>query len=383
MFPGRTTYTAIVTLCRQPNESFGYRTYEDLEAAREAKPRLEVRYEHRKLDDGVWAFDKPDLLELHRTLAKRYFAIGDHRELSIGVGLQTLWGKAYTLQAEKVGKRVVRAVGLDGEAHSFERAVVRPLCRNEGFYPFRPDNADAWVIFPYEVKGSEFREIGWSELHKKFPVTAEYLTSQRKEIRKAVEGNPERDRWHLYTRPQNIASQANPKVLFPSTAEDTIAASDPVGDVYQDNVRICSLSVNGSGIDLSAVAGILNSSLFNALAKLKAGLSDGGWRQFNRQFMDLVPFPLARLKGERSKALAKLADSIQEVQEKYLTKEGEAERQALRQLLESQWRKLDEAVEDLYELSAEERTVARRYPRRLNRIDLLVRQNRPVVESGD
>ena len=374
IFDGRTTYTAIVTLSRQQNDEFAYRTYLDLAAAQAADPLLETRYKRASVGRGVWAFDQPDLLGLHDALAKRHGVIGLHRQMSIGVGLQTLWGKAYTLRASHVGPRTVRAAGLGGDERSFERGALRPLCMNKGFYPFRRNNADAWVIFPYDVKDGEFTEVRWTDFKTRYPNTAKYLDEHRKEIRDAVAVNPERERWHLYKYPKNLVAQTRPKVLFPMTIEDTMASADLEGSVYQDNVNINGLQFLGNGIDLQSVAAIFNSSLFNALAKLKAGLNEGGWRKFNSQFATLVPFPLKNLDASWLGKLRTMAEDIQEAQESYVVAAGEAERGGIRSLLERHWRTLDEASEEIYALTPQERAVARRYPRGVDRIDLLTRQ---------
>ncbi len=382
VFAGRTTYTTILVL-QKGCEAFRYRTYADRAAAQAEKPSVDARISIEDVGPGVWSFDQPDLLAVHRELGRRHGLIGQHREISIAVGLQTLYGKIYQLEPVDVRKLTVVGRNGFGDEVTIERRALRPLCRNRGFYPFRRDNADAWVVFPYQVDGDVAREILWPEFKKSFPKAAAYLDAHRKQIRDAVETESGANRWHLYTRPQNLAVQARPKVLFPSTIEDTIASADLEGDVYQDNVRINSMSVASDAVDLVAVAAVLNSSVFSALARLKAGLSDSGWRQFNRQFAELVPFPLAALRsGDASKRLRHLATQIQTMQESFDPNggAGEGERQAVRSSLESLWARLDAEVEALYGLSPDERAVVARYPRRVDRVALLHRQ---VTEPDD
>ncbi len=45
------------------------------------------------------------------------------------------------------------------------------------------------------------------------------------------------------------------------------------------------------------------------------------------------------------------------------------------------WAKLDEAVEELYGLSREERAVIARYPRKVDRVKLVLRQARGATRS--
>ncbi len=382
VFPGRTTYTAILVL-RAGSESFAYRTYADLAGAQVDRPSVNATFQTRKLNDEPWSLDEPDLLEVHEELAERHKTIGQHREFEISVGLQTLYGKIYQIQPTEVTARTVRGVNGLGAEVVLERKALRPLCRNRGFYPFRTDNADAWVIFPYDVEGESATEINWPDFQRRFPKAAAYLEHNRSTLRNNVELEDGRDRWHLYTRPQNLVAQARPKILFPMTIEDSAAAVDLEGDVYQDNVNVNSLSLRSGGVDLVGIAAVFNSTVFSALARLKAGLNDAGWRKFNKQFAEVVPFPLAALRSETdtTKQLVKVAKAISDHQNQLRKTASEGERLAVRGTLSALWTQLDELVESLYQLTAQQRRVISRYPRKVDRVDLPLRAS--TAENGE
>jgi hypothetical protein len=324
----------------------------------------------------VWSFDQPDLLNVYHDLAKRHGVIGQHNKLQISVGLQTLYGKFYQFEPVEVKPRTIVGKNGEGDIATLERAALRPLCRNRGFYPFRTDNADAWVIFPYDVLDGRSSELEWKEFKERYPKTASYLEERKKALLKAVEVEQGANRWHLYTRPQNLVIQARPKVLFPMTIEDTMAAVDFVGDVYQDNVNVNSISTPGiAPQQLKAMAAVLNSTLFSALARLKAGLNDSGWRKFNRQYAEPVPLPEDIYHAKANvKLLSSLADKITELQSKSVGAASEGARTGYRAAVESLWSQLDNAVESIYGLCKEQKDVLKNYPRRVNRFDLLSRQ---------
>ncbi|HEX5008772.1 MAG TPA: N-6 DNA methylase [Planctomycetota bacterium] len=375
VFPRRTTYTAILVLARDSQE-FGYRTYLDRATAEAGAPSLQDSIRIADIDDGVWSFDQPDLMRVHAELVARHGTIADHKRLQISVGLQTLWGKLYQLEPIEVRERTVQLKSaLASETVTLERGALRPLCCNRSFYPFRRDNADAFVIFPYDLEDDGPREIGWKNFKKRYPKAARYLEEHRRELKDAVQVPEGADRWHLYTRPQNLEAQAHPKVLFPSTIEDTIASVDGEGDVYQDNVRVNSLSVSGNTVDLLAICAVFNSSTFSALARLKAGLSDSGWRGFNRQYAELVPLPLGALKDKKvSSDLSTLARKIQATQEQLLGASAEGAKGALSASLVRLWGQLDDVVNAAYGLTDRQLSVVARYPRRIDRVELLHRQ---------
>ncbi|MFH0921400.1 MAG: N-6 DNA methylase [Fibrobacterota bacterium] len=375
IFAGRTTYTAILIL-QKGSPSIHYRTYATLEDAAARKPRVDCKLKWDVIDSNVWSFDQPDLLEIHNDLSRRHGTLADRTELQISVGLQTLYGKLYQFEPVEVKSRTVVGKNGEGEVVTLEKAALRPLCRNRGFYPFRTNNADAWVIFPYDIIDGQSSEIGWKEFKERFPKAASYLEERKKALLKAVEGEEGANRWHLYTRPQNLVVQAQPKVLFPSTIEDVIAAVDENGDIYQDNVRINSISFSHATVSqLKSIACVFNSTIFSTLARLKAGLSDSSWRQFNRQFAELVPFPVGIIRNDANmKLLSSLADKITELQSKSVGSSQEGARTGYRAAIESLWDQLDKAVETIYGLSKAQKEILKRYPRRVNRFDLLTRQ---------
>ena len=384
VFPGRTTYTAIMVL-RQGSPTIAYSTYADRPAAEGARPCLEAELRATDLDDNVWSFDQPDLLAVHRALAARHGTIADIPGVKISVGLQTLYGRFYQFLPLAVTRSTVRGRNADGEEVLLERKAMRPLCRNRGFFPFRRDNADAFVIFPYDVNDEGFSEIRWREFKDRFPRTAAYLDGHKRALKEAVEVPDGPDRWHLYLYPKNLVAQTRPKVLFPMTIEDTVAAVDEVGDVYQDNVNVNSLALPASREKLVAIAAIINSTTFSALGRLKAGLNDAGWRKFNRQYAELVPFPWKRLTDAASANLCGLADQIQKIQEQLRGTDSEGARQGLRMSLASLWDQLDADVDELYALRPDERAVIKHYPRKVDRVELVLRQTETAAgeESDD
>jgi type I restriction-modification system DNA methylase subunit len=382
VFAGRTTYTAILIL-EKNSPSVRYRTFASHEDAIANLPNVQCAIKWDSIDQNVWSFDQPDLLEVHQELVRKHGTIAHHSELQISVGLQTLYGKLYQFEPVEVKPRTVVGKNGEGEIITLEKAALRPLCRNRGFYPFRKDNADAWVIFPYDILEGRAMEIGWKDFKERFPKVSAYLEERKRKLLKAVDAEEGANRWHLYKYPKNLASQANPKVLFPMTIEDTVASVDIFGDVYQDNVNINSVSFVGSTTDqLNAIAAVFNSALFNALARLKAGLNDSGWRKFNRQYAELVPFPSAIINDPAViKTLSNLAERIGELQTKSITSGTEGAKTGFRATIESLWRQLDEAVESVYGLTKSQKEVLMKYPRRVNRFDLLIRQT--VISDND
>jgi SAM-dependent methyltransferase len=280
LFDGCATYTAMMILSHGAHE------------VRYRAAGHSVRVKTEDLGDAPWNFGGAELRELDARLAARHGRLGEYAALRICVGVQTLYGRVY---------RIVDGKNGFGEAVDIERAALRPLCRNRRFTPLRRELADAFVIFPYDGD----REIQWSEFAHRFPRAAAYLWARRETIMGAVETPLGEDRWHLYTRPQNLRALARPKVLFPMTVRRVVAAVDERGDVYPDNVNVNALLCERADIDLYALAALFCSRLFDRLARLHAGLAQGGFLKFNRQFAARVPMPLDTLAGPLGGELAR------------------------------------------------------------------------------
>lgn len=90
-----------------------------------------------------------------------------------------------------------------------------------------------------------------------------------------------------------------------------------------------------------------------------------------------MPFPLAALAELKAgRRLGELARSIASHQERLREAGTEGRQVSLRGALGELWRRLDDEVEKLYGLTPAEREVVRRYPRKVDRVDLVLRAQR-------
>jgi len=78
---------------------------------------------------------------------------------------------------------------------------------------------------------------------------------------------------------------------------------------------------------------------------------------------------------------AELTGTITEYQEHARRETKEGARSGLRAMLDSLWTQLDDIVDTAYGLTAAEKAVIHRYPRRVPRVDLLLRQSAPPEDE--
>ena len=200
-----------------------------------------------------------------------------------------------------------------------------------------------------------------------------YLETNKKRIRDYVECRPG-DRWHTFTREHNHSLYNDAKIIVPMTAKDVVATySSGEKGLYMDNANVWFVRVEGGNERLmKAITGIMNSTVFSVLAKLKANPQSGGYFKFNKQFLAPVPFPSKRLREDvkTQKRIATATDKIRTLEERFVIANAN-HRGLIAQQLESLWGELDKMAETLYGLTPEERTTIRKIGRTVGRVELL------------
>ena len=361
MFPGRTTYVAIVKLSGTSNKNVRYTRVPGGE---------EVEIPH-PTGGRPWVFNGGALTSIRRRLLNLHGRFADFPGIQIKDGIQALWKKMYHVRNVAFNGDVATGVNGFGENVRIEKGILRGVVYNRVFYPFKPVEPDAWCIFPY--RGSTADAILWSEMKEKFPLAYKYFEAGRRRIQDAVKCRGG-EKWHTFTREHNHGMYNAPKIIVPMTAKDTIAAyDDGRKGLYMDNANVWFVSVpNADETTMKAVAALINSTVFSVLAKVDANPQSGGYFKFNKQFLAPVPFPSSRLLSE-SRVRRKLASLHDEIRQLELRWCGEnPNHRALTGLaLNRKWRRLDDCCARLYGLTEGEIAAVGKVGRTIDRTQLL------------
>ena len=381
IFPRRITYVAIITLTRRRNAKMRYRLVKgrgiEVKAICErcaitlAQNSGDDQLMEHPQGDGPWNFGSLRATGLYDRLLGKLGRFDTFAGLSIKDGIQALWKKVYHLRNVEINENVATGVNGFGETITIEKGILRAVVYNREFYPFKEITPDAWCIFPYE--GASSVAIGYHALEQRFPLAYAYLETNKKRIRDYVECRPG-DRWHTFTREHNHSLYNDAKIIVPMTAKDVVATySSGEKGLYMDNANVWFVRVEGGNERLmKAITGIMNSTVFSVLAKLKANPQSGGYFKFNKQFLAPVPFPSKRLREDvkTQKRIATATDKIRTLEERFVIANAN-HRGLIAQQLESLWGELDKMAETLYGLTPEERTTIRKIGRTVGRVELL------------
>lgn len=389
IFKGRLTYVAILVLDKSGNDNFFYHLVsEDTEGIpaylRELPvPEIDANrhstLEANNFDQKEWAFDCFAIRKRLAALGK----LGDYAKLKGGP--QALKNAAYHIRVDNITNGVITGSSQWVNNVEIEVDACRPLFCNEQFYPFRPDTTNTHVIFPYDIVRGVKRDIPYDEYCERFPLAGAYLDSQKARL-EGPRGNaggvetmplkhPDRyteNFWHLYTRPNNL-THIYPKVLIPMTALDTFATVSNSEKLYADNANMWFVRIpEVDESKLFALAGVINSTLFSVLARSIANPQDGGYFKFNKQFIEPVPFPVARFLHNTNlrEQISIKSKEIIDRQSQFISG-GVGRKAALKNVLTLLWDQLDSLVFELYEVSKEDRTFFNHRGRHVNRVDFI------------
>ncbi|HPY83839.1 MAG TPA: N-6 DNA methylase [Ruminococcus flavefaciens] len=380
IFKGRITYVSIIVLSKKKNENVQYffmpSEAEDIktifENSEDNGDFVTCDFALLPIKTGTesWSYDNYQIEKIKKRLSDTCGVLGDYPNLAVKDGIQALWKKMYHLTGCHIdGKYIIGKNGFK-ETVKVEKDAMKAVIYNREFYPFKKVEPDAYCVFPY--KGANNEVIPFSELKEKYPLLAEYLSTNKQRITEQVECY-EGDLWHRFTREHNHTLYNVDKIIIPMTARDTIATFINDKGLYMDNANVWFITVEEASTDLmKAITCIINSTIFTVLGKSGANPQSGGYYKFNKQFLMPIPFPNEAVK-EKADCVAKLAKyytEISELQEQYLsatfnTKEIIAGQ--LRQL----WAELDDICYSLYKVTDQEKQQIINMGRTVSRIDLL------------
>lgn len=386
IFKDRITYVAVLLLDKSSSDSFSFKLYdgnpETLPSQLRETETPDIAPEQYSIIPATavsanpWSFDDSQLIEIKTRLLENG-CLGDYAKVRVGV--QVLWDRAYHIRPISVENGIIRGKSHIEEDFEIELNACRPLICNENFYPYRKDDADVFVIFPYDVTDGTVTEIKFSDFRERFPLASEYLQRNKATIEATVETLPKKfpekyddNNWHLFTRVQNHGA-TYPKILVPMTALDTFATVTFSDRTYCDNANVFFIDIPQKDENsLYALSAVINSTVYSVLARSIANPQSNRYFKFNKQFLEPVPFPVSNFReNEQVKSgLAVIAKRIDELQTNYKSSSPTQQRSIAR-LLATQWNALDELCYQLYGLTDADKVFFNDRERNIDRIQTL------------
>lgn len=357
LFKGRTTYVSIVILSKEENDMVEYDLIKG--DTDDVRLYLEGSFKPAQIpsvyfQSAVWAPELKDIFDIKNKYTERYGTISSNNKISICDGIQALWKKAYDIvEYQERGDLIVGKNKL-GETVKIEKGIVKPVVYNREFLPLREIVPDAYRIFPYT--GDQYTsKLSINEIKDKYPRAYRYLSTHKRLITEHVKHN-EGQYWHTYTREHNHDSFESAKIIIPMTTKETYASFVNDRALYMDNSNVWFMKYQGDDIEvMKALTMIINSTLFSVFGKCGANPASNGYYKFNRQFLETIPLPNAKINAsdEHIQKLAQLYDDMKDLLNEY-EKASEHGRKSYRGVMEARWKEVDKCCFELYEIETDE-----------------------------
>jgi type I restriction-modification system DNA methylase subunit len=379
IFKDRLTYVAILILDKSSPKNFSFKHFKgkietlpfQLRATEtpDIAPEQYALLPSNAINANPWSFGDNELITI-KTKLQQLGSLGDYAKVKVGI--QVLWDKAYHIRPSSIENGILKGKSHIDKKIEIELDACRGLICNEDFYPYRSDNADVFVIFPYDVIDEKATKIPFSDFKKRFPLAGQYLSKHQKIIQNNVETKGNAEEWHLYTREQNHGATYD-KIVIPMTALDTFATLVLGQLTYCDNANVNFIDTpKKTGVLMYALSAIINSTIFSVLARSIANPQANGYFKFNKQFLEPIPFPCAKFANNLSLQveLCCIAVQIQELGNKF-KRASPTQRRAFEGLLKTQWDLLDELCYQFYDLTEDEIAFFKNRGRNIDRISTL------------
>lgn len=250
-----------------------------------------------------------------------------------------------------------------------ERGIVLPCLHDGQLFAYMRAEANAWMIFPYEIvpgaRGEIARLIQPADMAARYPLALAYLNARRDDLEKRnIVGGLAADRqFYQFGRSQSLTKFNSPKIILPILSLEARYAYD------EDNI-VMTGGGNGpyylvrprNGVDETNhfLLAVLHHPLCEAMVRMKTSTFRGGYYSHGKQFIKHLPVPVATF-AQRAEIEGLVADiivvtdALKQARSPHQQMIQERRREALRT-------EIEERVTVLFGLTAADRAVVTAVP---------------------
>jgi len=287
MFPGRSTYTAVLVLSSSPSEQIMFKRLNTISQASYLSTRY-LSYNRSEYGQQPWIF-LSDISQRVFTQMEASGTVPLSQIAEIAVGLQTSADRIYIFKPIGETENTYKFIkeGLEVE---IEKSICKPCLYDLSFSVFDTVDGNAQMIFPYQiVDGAEpFSE---DEMKDYFPLAWEYLNRYRTPLSKRSINGSREPKWYQFGRSQSLTRFHDaPKLIWPvlSTKPSYIYDTLNLQFTGGGNGPYYSLFSKGEYSPLY-ILGILVHPLMEARIKSRASEFRGEYYSHGKQFIESLP----------------------------------------------------------------------------------------------
>lgn len=304
VFPGKSTYTAIIVLKVGQQEKFSFKRIKSISAKTLENESNSVEYKNENYNSEPWVFLTPETEQVFNKLRSQQTK--PLKELAeVCVGLQTSNDDIYILKPDRETESTF-IFTKQGKTWEIEKNICLPAIYKASFGLNDTINENAQIIFPYDIIDNKAVLISENRLVEEFPHCNNYLQSnidkllerkiQGKKIKQHYAESKKKNeeskvKWYQFGRSQSLAKFHNTEKLIWS-----VLATEPPYAIDKNNLQFTGGGngpyyglINNSDYSLYYFLGILSHPLIENMVKSGASEFRGSYYSHGKQFIENLP----------------------------------------------------------------------------------------------
>lgn len=297
--PSATNYTCILVFDKRGRGRVKLELPGILEKWRYGQQGAIIELSADELDETPWQFVDEEIRTIFRRVRKSLpNRLSEVAEIFVGV--QTSADPIYIFKSVTMNDETItlRWSGIDWP---IERGILRPCLLDVTLRAYTCPEANAWIIFPYELipdrAGLRAQLIQPDELSVRFPLCWKYLNARRANLeqRNIIGGRVTERQWYQFGRSQSLTKFDGSKIILPVLSQNAIYSYDDTnamvtgggnGPYYMIRPRSDALVSN------YYLLAVLNHPFTEAMIKTNTSVFRGGYYSHGKQFIENLPIPL-------------------------------------------------------------------------------------------
>lgn len=357
VFPERSTYTAILILQANRMDEFEFKKVSKISAESLSSNAHTRKYKTEKYNADPWLFLLPETEDIfERFKGEEYKRLGDITDIT--VGLQTSADKIYIFAPEEENASTF-SFAYKGQKYEVEKGICKPVIYDLSFGTFESIEANAQMIFPYEIENDEAKLIDEETLERDYPLAWKYLSDNKVALEKRnLQGrNP---KWYQFGRSQSLVKFHNAEKLLWS-----VLATRPPYVLDTNNLLFTGGGngpyyglLNKSNYSLLYFLGILSHPVIESMVKAGASEFRGSYYSHGKQFIEKLPIKKIDFSNkdelEKYKNVVKIVGNLISTTSQSKAEKNSVRKKVLDRKLGTLFGQLVKVINELYQISDEE-----------------------------
>jgi len=359
VFAGRSTYTAIIILDKDPCEQLKLFRVGEINRNNLLGGISPAIYPSEDYSDTPWIFlseQATDLFERVRnagTIALKEIA-------NIPVGLQTSADKIYIIREFVEHESTIEFI-YDGISWHVEKEILEPCIYDLSLGLFKKPHPNAYMIFPYSVNEGGVELIEEEVLQETYPLSYTYLSHSRTMLEaRSITGGRGEPVWYQYGRSQSLSKfNSGEKLIWSVLSTEQAYAYESRNLKFTGGGNGPYYAITpGEQYSILYILGLLAHPALEAMIKAGASEFSGAYYSHGQQFIENIPIKTVDFNNsEESEVYEDIINRVNillEIQERIETDSSSTTRTVLQRRMDTERTALEDVVSSWYGITRDD-----------------------------